>query len=163
MTIRKLVWRLTGLGLVLVLLVACTPQGEPTLTAWPPPGMGLLAAKKTQSAGLTAQPSAPPPSEAAPSATPGWTPQPGEVTAADSGKSFNLGITSRMSIILEESLYPQANLKMTCDAPQVLGQVSNIPAVPAGYYVMRYEGVGLGTCNITNGSFDVTITVKAHP
>ncbi len=87
----------------------------------------------------------------------------GDILASDSGKSLDIGITSRVSMILNETDYPAANLEEQCVPEVVLGRVSNVPPVPAGYYVVRYEGVGLGQCTLRNGSFEVTINVVEHP
>lgn len=88
-----------------------------------------------------------------------WTPSPGEIVASDAGKNFDIRITSRISLILQEKEYPAANLELHCTPADSLGRISNVPAVPNGYYVFRYEGVQPGLCTVQNGQFEITIKV----
>ena len=126
-------------------------------------GTAVVARKSTGAAELTMYPMTPLPTETGPIATMLWTPMPGEIIASDSGKSFDIWITSRVSIILNKTEYPVANLEQNCVPKDVLGQVSNIPVIPPDYYVIRYEGVWLGQCIIRNGQFEVTINVVNRP
>lgn len=153
---------------LLLLFAGCTTAvdwqlPERTLSADMATGTAVVARKYTQAAELTLYPMTPYPTEPGPIATLSWTPSPGEVVASDSGKSFDIWITSRVSIILNKTDYPFANLEEHCVPKDILGQVSNIPDVPADFYVIRYEGVGLGQCTIRNGQFKVTINVVNHP
>jgi len=126
-------------------------------------GTAVMARKSTEAAELTMCPMTLLPTEPEMIATIPWTPSPGEIVASDSGKSFDIWITSRVSIVLNKTEYPIANLEQNCVPKDVLGQVSNIPSVPPDYYVIRYEGVWLGQCIIRNGQFEVTIHVVNHP
>lgn len=89
----------------------------------------------------------------------GWTPSPGEILSSDAGKDFSIRITSRISLILREEEYPVADLELQCTPVDTLGRISNVPVVPAGYYVFRYEGVRAGVCTVQNGQFVITIKV----
>lgn len=140
---------------------AINPAG--TLSPELATGTAEVGRKYTQAAELTSNPITPLPSESGPLASMSWTPSPGDILAADTGRSFDIWITSRIEIVLEASQYPKANLQIACTPEIVIGQVSNIPAVPANFYVIRYEGVQLGTCKVRNGSFEVTINVVQHP
>ncbi len=93
----------------------------------------------------------------------GWTPSAGEITVADSGRTIDFGLTSRFSIVLKESEYPIAALELNCIPEVVMGRISNVEAVPQDYYVLRYEGTGIGQCTIQNGGFEVTINIIDHP
>jgi hypothetical protein len=126
-------------------------------------GTAEVSRKYTQAAELTANPMTPFSGEPGTPATIPWTPSPGDIVAGDTGRSYEIWITSRIEIVLEASVYPKANLQIACTPDIVIGQVSNIPPVPAGFYVVRFEGVQLGTCQVRNGSFEVTINVIPHP
>ena len=89
----------------------------------------------------------------------GWTPSPGEILSSDAGKDFSIRITSRISLILREEEYPVADLELQCTPVDTLGRISNVPVVPAGYYVFRYEGLRAGVCTVQNGQFVITIKV----
>jgi len=88
-----------------------------------------------------------------------WTPAPIEIVASDAGRHFSFRITSRVSFVLQQEEYPAANLELHCTPANTLGRLSNVPVVPAGYYVFRYEGVQPGVCTIQNGQFEVTVKV----
>lgn len=88
---------------------------------------------------------------------------PGEITAADNGSTFTIGITSRISVILSDIDYPRQNLTVLCNPPDALGSISNIPSVPQPYYAVRFEGVKVGECNVQNGNFFVIIKVTSNP
>ena len=126
-------------------------------------GTAVVVRKSTEAAELTMYPMTPLPTESWMIVTIPWTPSPGEIVESDSGKSFDIWITSRVSIILNKTEYPIANLEQNCMPKDVLGQVSNIPVVPPEYYVIRYEGVWLGQCIIRNDQFEVTINVVNRP
>jgi len=160
----------TLLCLTLILIFAGCSSGnnqqpiKQTLSPDLATGTVIVAKKYTQAAKATMYPATPFP--AAPQVSmdwTGWTPSPGEIMAGDSGKSFDFWLTSRFSIILNESDYPVANLDLTCNPKIVLGRISNVEPVPPDYYVIRYEGSGLGQCTIQNGQFEVTINVVNHP
>jgi hypothetical protein len=126
-------------------------------------GTALVGSKFTQIAELTAHPMTPLPTEQYSIVTMPWTPSPEDIVVSDNGKSIDIWITSRVALILDSTKYPKANLTEACVPDGVLGKVSNIPIVPANFYVIRYEGVQLGKCIIRNGQFEVTINVVNHP
>lgn len=104
------------------------------------------------------------PAPISPTATVPWTPSPSDgITAGDSGKTVEISVTSRVSIVLNSTEYPAAGLSEDCDPKGTLGKISNVPSVPQPYYAVRYEGVQPGKCKITNGQFEVTITVVRAP
>ncbi len=140
-------------------------MGQSTQTLSPDlaTGTAAFARKQTGAAELTQHPATPVPAESLQAPTIVWTPSGGEIVASNSGQTFDIGITSRISIILNQIDYPPANLQQTCVPADALGQVSNIPVVPPNFYVVRYEGVEVGQCVIRNGSFEVTINVISNP
>lgn len=151
-----------------LLLVGCvlmhgSPVLEPTLSPNLASGTALVGRKLTQAAELTLWPPTPEPTEPYPTIIVPWTPGWGEIIASDSGKTVDVVITGRVSVILDEQEYPRANLVEECRPQGVLGEVSNLPVVPPNFYVVRYEGVQPGQCTIRNGSFEVTIRVVNPP
>ncbi|MFZ3069524.1 MAG: hypothetical protein WA110_00155, partial [Anaerolineaceae bacterium] len=92
-----------------------------------------------------------------------WTPAPEEIVAGDSGKSFEFWLTSRFSLVLKEVEYPAVNLEVVCEPADILGRISNVESAPPEYYVIRYEGSGLGQCTVRNGIFEVKINIIDHP
>lgn len=126
-------------------------------------GTAIVARKYTEAAELTKYPMTPLPTEAGTFPTMSWTPSPGEITARDNGKSVDIWITVRVSFILDESRYPKVDLVEECVPPDAIGRISNIPVVPAPFYVVRYEGVNLGRCVIRNGEFHVVINIVNPP
>jgi hypothetical protein len=126
-------------------------------------GTAIVGSKFTQIAELTAHPMTPLPTEQYSIATMSWTPSPEDIVASDNGKFIDIWITSRVALILDSTGYPKADLRETCVPDGVLGEISNIPIVPANFYVIRYEGVQLGKCIIDNGQFEITINVVNHP
>jgi hypothetical protein len=160
----------TLLSLTLILIFAgCSsvynqPLIEHTLPHDLATGTAIVAKKYTQAAEATMYPATQLPTELQVTMDwTGWTPSPGEIVAGDNGKSFDFWLTSRFSIVLKESDYPDAHLILTCNPEIVLGRISNVEFVPPDYYVIRYEGSGLGQCTIQNGQFEVTINVINHP
>jgi predicted small lipoprotein YifL len=120
--------------------------------------------KQAQAARLTGVPSA----TSVPTSTPqptvaALTPGPGEIVAADNGKTFTIGLTWRIALVLREDQYPAKDLTVTCTPGPVLGGISNVESAPAGYVVRRYEGVDLGQCVLRNGDFSVTVDVVDQP
>lgn len=161
---RGIAYRLSAL--LPLALTACT-VGKPPESAAPtlPPDMATgtarVAAKSTGAAELTLEALTPAPTEPPLIVTmPSWTPSPSDgITASDSGKTFDIWITSRITVILDARQYPMEDLREDCVPFGVLGRISNIPAVPWPYYPIRYEAVQLGKCLIRNGQFEVTIAV----
>jgi hypothetical protein len=136
---------------------------EPTLFAEQATGTAIMARKSTDIAEATMYPDTPFPTELYPTYDwAGWTPSPGEIVAGDSGKTFDLVLTSRFSIVLKEADYPAVNLELNCVPQVVLGRISNVEGVPPDYYVIRYEGSGFGQCIIHNGPFEVTINIVEY-
>lgn len=153
---------------LLAIGAACS-QMRPTAPASGPltgdlaTGTALVARKYTEAAELTRFPMTAQPTDAGPFPTMAWTPSPSEITATDNGKSVDIWITVRVSIILDESQYPKENLVEECVPRDAIGRVSNIPVVPPPFYVVRYEGVKLGRCVIRNGQFQVVINIVNRP
>jgi hypothetical protein len=78
------------------------------------------------------------------------------ITAADNGKTFSYPLTSRFSVFLDSTLYPQKNL--TCSPQGIVGSISNIaPAPSPNLYSVRFETVATGTCILQDGAFSATI------
>lgn len=151
-----------------VLLTGCHPTSSPTPPQPPLPpeaatATAALGAKLTAIAAATAYPATPAPSEEYPAVTESWTPGANEIVADDSGKTYTIGVTTRISLILDRAAYPPEDLTVTCVPAEVLGRVSNLPQVPSPYYAVRYEGVKVGECLIRNGAFQVTIKVVEQP
>lgn len=88
-----------------------------------------------------------------------WTPGPSEITADNNGMTYTFVLTSRFSLVLEESDYPRANLHASCTPSNILGQISNVEPVPPDYYVIRYEGTAVGSCTLADGNFQVVINI----
>lgn len=127
-------------------------------------GMAMVARKYTEIAKATLYPPTPFPSEVYPTLDwAGWRPSSGEIVASNSGKTYDFWLTSRFSLVLKESDFPKANLTLNCIPEIVLGQISNVEPVPPEYYVIRYEGSGIGQCIIENGQFEVTINIINNP
>ncbi|MGE5541123.1 MAG: hypothetical protein ACM3TU_02470 [Bacillota bacterium] len=82
---------------------------------------------------------------------------PFEITEADSGKTFTYTVTSRFTLILDETKHPQQEL--SCVPAGILGSISNIPAVSPPSYAARFEGVAPGTCTFSDRDFTATITI----
>ena len=165
---RTTIHSLLTLTLVLILTGCSSVNSQlPAVGTFSPEmatGTAEVAEKSTQAAEATLYPPTPIPSE--PQLTEdwtGWTPSPGEIVAADNGKVYDFWLTSRFSIVLEESAYPAAKLVLTCAPDVILGRISNIEPAPPAYYVNRYEGVALGQCTIRDGQFEVTINIVNHP
>lgn len=78
----------------------------------------------------------------------------------DSGRTFSYPVTSRFTLVLDERLHPRTELRVACTPDAVLGPISNIPAVPAPRYAVRYEGLRPGTCTITDREWVVTIQIS---
>ena len=152
------------LVILIFLIAGCSPTIEPILSPEQATGTAIMSRKSTEIAELTLYPATPFPTELYSTMDwTGWTPPPGEIVASDSGKTFNFVLTSRFSIVLKEVDFSAANLKLNCVPDIVLGRISNVEPVPPDYYVIRYEGSGLGQCIIENGSFEVTIHITDHP
>lgn len=162
---RILVW----VGVVSVALLAgcrATPSALSTASPLPAPAVtatAVLEAKLTAIAAATAYPATPAPSEEYPAVTESWTPAANEIVADDSGKTYTIGVTTRISLILDRAAYPPEDLIVTCVPAEVLGRVSNLPQVPPQYYAVRYEGVKVGECLIRNGAFQITLKVVEQP
>ncbi len=149
---------------LILLLSACSPVSAPLLSPDLATGTAVVSAKLTQAAELTAYPIAPETAGIVPTLDwTNWTPAPGEITAGDNGKTFEIGITSRISVVLDAAVYPPANLKLDCLPADALGGISNVESVPPAYYTVRYEGVQAGQCSLRNGDFEVIIKVIARP
>ena len=153
-------------GLSAFLLAGCaTVSRPPSATRALAPdlltGTAIVAAKSAGATQHAVQAMTPEATEPPPIVTmPPWTPSPSDgITAGDSGKTFDIWITSRITVILDSRKYPMQDLREECVPFSVLGRVSNIPAVPWPYYPIRYEAVQLGKCIIRNGQFEVTIAV----
>lgn len=123
----------------------------------------IIAAKSTQAAEMTLETMTPIPTDKYSTPILLWTPGPYEIVAADTGNSYTIGITSRLSIILDRMEYPPADLILDCSPLGTLGSISNLPIVPPQDYALRYEGIQPGTCEIHDGSFNVTIHVVNQP
>ncbi|MCE5208282.1 MAG: hypothetical protein LLG42_08225 [Chloroflexi bacterium] len=156
--------------LMILLFTGCSSPvkaqqpGEQTISPNLVTGTAVVSAKFTQAAEATMYPPTPFPVELYPTMDwTGWTPSPSEIVASDSGKSFDFRLTSRFSIVLKETEYPAANLELNCVPEIVLGRISNVMGVSPDYYVIGYEGSGLGQCTIQNGPFEVTINIVDHP
>jgi hypothetical protein len=152
------------LVLVTGVLAACSPVAGSTLSPDQATGTAVVGAKSSQAAELTANPI--PPNAAELYSTPdwtGWSPSPDEITLSDNGQSFAIGITARISVVLDAAKYPAANLKLDCLPAGALGLITNVESVPPEYSIVRYEGVQLGQCSIENGDFEVTIHVVDQP
>ncbi|MCX8024590.1 MAG: hypothetical protein N3A60_05265 [Thermanaerothrix sp.] len=148
-------------------LVGCFSLSYPQATSSPLPeaatATAALMVKLTAIAVATAYPAPSQPLDLYPAADETWTPGANEIVSGDSGKTYDIWITSRISIVLDRAEYPPEDLRLICEPEGVLGYVSNLPQVPSKYYAVRYEGVRLGQCFIRNGAFWVTIKVVAHP
>ena len=155
--------------LLIPFLGGCTAaqSGHPIQTTPRPDqatGTAVVGGKYTEAAKLTREPMTAMPTGQFPVPTEAWTPSPQDgILAADSGKAFEIWITDRISVVLNEAEYPMANLVEACQPDVVLGRVSNIPPIPAPFYVIRYEAVQLGECTLSNGPFRVSIVVVSHP
>jgi len=152
----------------LAVAVSCSPTSQqPPATGTPSSNLAedtaIVTAKYTREAELTRYPIMVLDTQAGPIPTMVWTPSPGDVTAADSGNSVDIWITTRVSVILDESQYPRANLNVNCIPEDALAFVSNLPDVPPNYYVVRYEGFRLGQCVIRNGQFHVVFDIINRP
>ena len=84
-----------------------------------------------------------------------------EFTAKDSGRTVTYTITSRFQIILNQQKYPKQNIRVSCDPQNALGSVSNLPSEALPLYAVRYEGVVPGICTIKNGTFLLTVRMRA--
>ena len=136
---------------------------EATLRPDQATGTAIVGSKYTEAARLTREPMTAPPTGQIPELTEVWTPSPQDgIRAEDSGKAFEIGVTDRISIVLDATQYPMADLTEACQPDVVLGRVSNIPPIPAPYYVIRYEAGEVGECAIRNGGFRVSIVVVTH-
>jgi len=80
-----------------------------------------------------------------------------EIRAQDSGKTFTYTVTTRFSVILDQNQYPKSDL--SCQPKGIIGSISNIPEVQPPLYAARYEAIQPGTCELKDGSFEVTIHV----
>lgn len=146
--------------MILFSTTGCTSTLVPTPSPEEAFDTAIVSRKFTEAAAATLFPITSLPTEVYP--TPdwtGWTPSPSEITADESGEIFDFVLTSRFSIVLRESDYPAANVVSNCVSDNVLGSISNVEPVPPYYYILRYEGVGIGQCIIRNGSFEVTINI----
>jgi hypothetical protein len=166
MTRRPLILLVGMIGMGLLAGCLAIPGSRATPTPLPPEAAtatAALGAKLTAIAVATAHPATPAPPEEYPTVTEAWTPGANEIVASDSGKTYAIGVTTRISLILERAAYPPENLTVTCVPAEVLGRVSNLPQVPPQYYAVRYEGVKAGECLIRNDAFQVTIKVVEQP
>lgn len=84
-----------------------------------------------------------------------------EFTAQDSGRTVTYDVTSRFTLILNAQLYPQANLRVTCQPAGTIGTITNLPAETPPLYAVRYEGEEAGSCTITNGAFLLPVNIIA--
>ncbi len=82
---------------------------------------------------------------------------PFELTASSTGSAFVYRLTSRFTVILDGDLYPKAEL--SCTPEGILGAISNIPAVQAPLYAVRYDGIAPGTCTLRDRDFFAQITI----
>jgi len=95
-------------ALLVTLLVGCMAANVPqpierTLSPDLATGTVLVSSKFTQVAELTMQPMTPMPTEQESITAMPWTPSPGEIVPSDSGKSIDIWITGRVSIILDKT------------------------------------------------------------
>lgn len=151
-------WVFLGLGLML--LYGCAPS---SLSPAQMTGTVEVGRKETGAALMTLMPPSPWPTNNETPAPLEWTPGPGEITAADNGKTFTITITGRFLLILDRTVYPPGSLQLKCTPDGVLGRISNIPALPEPYYATHLEGVAQGECEIRNGSFEVVVKVTDQP
>lgn len=82
-----------------------------------------------------------------------------EFTASDSGKVARYPLTSRFGIVLNGEQYPKSALSITCSSKDVLGPISNIPAVPRPLYAVRFEGINPGNCTLQNHTFFIKVEI----
>jgi hypothetical protein len=80
-----------------------------------------------------------------------------ELSAADNGKTVTYPVSSRFSVVLDASEYPESEL--VCTPSGILGRISNAPASPPGSYAVRFEAVKAGSCVLKDRGFQVTIRV----
>ena len=82
-----------------------------------------------------------------------------EIHASDSGRNYIYPITSRFMIVLDQTKYPPVNFTISCSPPDILGRISNIPAVAPPYYAARFVGAAVGLCTIKNNDFRITVRI----
>lgn len=146
--------------LILFSFAGCSSISEPSLSPELATDTAILSRKSTEAAAASVVPATAFPTEVFPTFDwTDWTPSPGEIVASDSGQTYNFVLTSRFSVVLSELDYPIANLELNCVPNIVLGRISNVDVAPPDYYVVRFEGSGIGQCIIRNGSFEVTINI----
>jgi hypothetical protein len=154
---------------IILSIIGCSPENnpqqlEPTPSLELALGTTISAHKFTEISRPTRFPATPIPTELYPTwDSTDWTPSPSEIVASDSGNAFDFWLTSRFSVVLKTSDYPDEDFILHCVPDVVLGKISNVEHVPTDYYVIRYEGVGLGQCLIQNGQFEVTINIIDRP
>jgi len=81
-----------------------------------------------------------------------------DITAADTGKSFEYPETSRFTVYLDQTKYKVDNL--ACSPDGIIGSISNVPAVAYPLVAKRFEVLASGTCTLTDGDFSVRIIGK---
>ena len=62
-------------------------------------------------------------------------------------------------VLLDESMYPRSELRLSCTSDDVLGPISNVPPIAGPRYALRYEALMPGTCTVTDRAFVVTVQV----
>lgn len=149
-----------NLLLILFSIAGCSSISKPTLSPELATGTAVVSRKFTEAAKATLYPATPFPTELYPTMDwAGWTPSPDMIVASDSGQTYNFVLTSRFSVVLSELDYPKANLELNCAPNIVLGRFSNVDVAPPDYYVVGFEGSGIGQCIIRNGSFELKINI----
>jgi hypothetical protein len=81
-----------------------------------------------------------------------------DIGFSDNGKSFSFNITSRFSIILDDTLYPVNEL--SCTPERIIGQISDGSVRGPGLYPVMFEGVKSGSCTLSDRDFQVEIVIK---
>jgi len=84
-----------------------------------------------------------------------------DLMESDKGKTFTYTVTTRFTVILDPSRYPRSELTASPDS--ILGDISNVPAVPRPFYAVRFETVRPGTCILQDRDFRVTIRIVELP
>lgn len=86
---------------------------------------------------------------------------PFEIHEEDANGKFTYRLTSRFTLILDETKHPADQLAVVCTPEHVIGSISNVPSVQKPLYAARFEGVLAGSCLISNGDFSAVVRIVA--
>ena len=83
------------------------------------------------------------------------------ITSANDGLEYQFGPSKPFDVILDSTKYDISGL--ACHPANIIGYASNSSSVQPPLFTVRFEGVGLGECILSDGDFSVKIKIVMGP